>query len=115
MNAQRWDAAAGLLATDPWLRSPTQADRDLAAVCGVTVDDTLAGAPAPRTQWTPEMAIRSAAALARRASGGRHRAPVDAVTFAYPHRFKPSHCGGTSCFHNHPGQVSARHNARTSA
>lgn len=108
MNAQRWDTARQTLAPDPWLHPPTQADRDLAAACGVQVDASLAGAPAPGTQWTPAMAIRSAAALARREAKGRRRAPVATVTLRYSHQFKPRHCAGTTCFHSHPGQVSAR-------
>lgn len=106
-----WAAAAALVKSDPWLHPPTQADRDLASACGVEVDASLAGAPAPGTQWTPAMAIRSAAARARREAKGRRRAPVATVTFRYSHQFKPRHCAGQSCFHNHPGQVSARPSA----
>lgn len=39
-----WDGAAAAVILDPWLRPLSQADRDLAAACGVKVDDTLAGA-----------------------------------------------------------------------
>lgn len=86
-----------------------------AAACGVEVDASVAGAPAPGTQWTPAMAIRSAAALARREAQGRHRAPVATSTTKYSHRFKPRHCAGQSCFHHHPGEVSARPAARRTA
>lgn len=54
------------------------------------------------------MSALTAARLARAEATGRRRAPVDALTFAHDHRFKPRHCAGTSCLHDHPGQVSAR-------
>lgn len=35
---------------------------------------------------------------------GRHRAEGDADTSAYRASFKPRHCAGDACFHDHAGE-----------
>jgi hypothetical protein len=44
MTTEAWARAHVVIASDPLLRPPTQADRDLVALCGGTVDDQIAGA-----------------------------------------------------------------------
>lgn len=40
----------------------------------------------------------------RRLSPGRHRADFPIDSSAHRYTFKPKHCAGTSCFHDHHGE-----------
>lgn len=43
-TADDWARAQARVMTDPLLRPPSQADRDLVAFCGGTVNEQIAGA-----------------------------------------------------------------------
>lgn len=44
MTAQQWETTTALVASDPRLAPPTDADRALVEACGHVVDETVAGA-----------------------------------------------------------------------